>query len=111
VPKGVMVVEAGPSDPSREDEFNDWYTNVHLPELLSVPGFVRARRFKVSGDPKPGRHGYLAIYEIEADDLGVPLRELRARAEAGQSSRSDAVSADPPSVVTIYELIDDQSEG
>lgn len=109
MPRGVMVVETSPVDPSREDDFNDWYTNAHLPELLAVPGFVRARRFKVTGEPAEGRHRYLAIYEIEADDLSAPLAELRTRAKAGQSTATDAVSTEHPAVVTLYELIDEQS--
>jgi len=111
VPKGVMVVEAGPVDPDREDDFNEWYSTVHLPELLAVPGFVRARRYKVSGAGQPGRHRYLTIYELEADDLEAPLRELRARRQAGHGTGTDALSTDPGSVVTIYELVDDQREG
>jgi len=32
----------------REDEFNEWYDNVHIPEALAVDGFVAAHRFKIS---------------------------------------------------------------
>ena len=34
------------SDPvaGREDEYHTWYTETHLPELLTLPGFVAARR-------------------------------------------------------------------
>ena len=51
MPKGVMVVQTG-CEPGREDEYNDWYSNTHIPEVLAVPGFVGARRFKVH---QPGR--------------------------------------------------------
>jgi hypothetical protein len=47
--------------PEMEEEFNRWYDEEHVPERLSVPGFLTGRRFKaVEGTPK-----YLAIYELE----------------------------------------------
>ena len=110
MPKGIMVVQSDPADPSREDEYNDWYDNTHVPEICAVPGFVSARRYKVhrpavggDGSPAPA---YLAIYEIDADDLMAPAAELRARSAAGQTHGSDALRVDPPPVVTIYELME-----
>lgn len=105
MPKGIMVVQSRPSDPAREDEFNDWYSNTHLPEIRAVPGFVSARRYKVHDPAAGGSSTYLAIYEIDADDLTDPVHELRARSAAGQTHRSDALQTDPPPVVTLYELI------
>jgi hypothetical protein len=55
--------------PGRDQEFNDWYTNVHLPEVCSVPGIKSARRFEHSrslpeGSPETIQTGtrYLALY-------------------------------------------------
>ena len=42
---GVLVVLAN-SVESREDEFNDWYSGVHVPEILALPSFLSARRFR-----------------------------------------------------------------
>ena len=107
MPKGIMVVRSNPSDPAREDEYNDWYSNTHLADVRAVPGFVSARRYKVRGGEGDGpAHSYLAIYEIEADDLEAPLAELRARSASGRIKMSDAVQLDPPPVVTFYELIE-----
>jgi hypothetical protein len=109
VPKGIMVVWSAPSDPAREDEFNEWYGRTHLPELLAVPGFVSARRYKAhdaGGSAAPSAHPYLAIYEIEADDLTGPVKELRARSVSGQTTTTDVLQTDPPPVVTLYELIE-----
>jgi hypothetical protein len=100
-----MVVQSEPVSPSREDEFNDWYDNTHIPEILAVPGFVSARRYKVHGDSATGR-AYLAIYELDADDLMAPATELRARAASGQNHSTDALALDPPPVVTFYELLE-----
>ena len=99
MPKGIMVVQSEPADPAREDEYNDWYDNTHVPEIRAVPGFVSARRYKVHGAGSPA---YLAIYEIDADDLTAPPAELRARSSAAPA----ALRVDPPPVVTIYELLE-----
>ena len=67
----------------REDEYNAWYDSVHLREVLEVPEFVAAQRFSVAatraGDPPPA-HPYLAIYELETDDIDAALARLRKAA-------------------------------
>jgi hypothetical protein len=55
-----------------EDTFNKWYDEVHVPQVLSAPGLVRAQRFVTSGvKPLPGVEtpdlGHLALYEMEGD--------------------------------------------
>lgn len=45
----------------REEEYHAWYNTEHLPSLLSVPGFLRGRRFlALEGSPK-----YLALYDLK----------------------------------------------
>jgi hypothetical protein len=106
VPKGIMVVQSAPVDAAREKEYNDWYDNTHVPEITAVPGFVSARRYKVHGAAGSDVPAYLAIYEIEADELTAPAAELRARRAAGLTHESGALRLDPPSVVTFYELLE-----
>jgi hypothetical protein len=110
MPKGIMVVQSSPCDPAREDEYNDWYSNTHLPEVCAVPGFVAGRRYKVhgggAGQADPAVPSYVAIYEIDADDLTDPVKEVRARSATGQVHMSDVLQLDPPPVITVYELID-----
>jgi hypothetical protein len=99
--RGVYVVRARPVSAEREDEFNDWYDRTHVPELLAVPGFVSARRYRRVGDD--GGAEYLAVYEIDADDLAAPVSELRRRSAAGETTRTDALQLDPPPHVALYE--------
>lgn len=91
--KGIMVVQSAPADPSREDEYNEWYSTVHIPEILSVPGFASARRYK-SADGS-----YLAIYEL--DDVGA-VKALREH----PTTKSHTLRLDPPPVVSVYELLE-----
>lgn len=58
----------------RENEFNDWYDNTHLADVLAVPGMVAATRYELepverSGPPAPA--SYLAVYEFEGDPAEV----------------------------------------
>lgn len=105
--RGIMVVQSSPVSPDREEEFNDWYDNIHLPEICAVPGFVSGRRYKLTGaaDGNDGAPAYLAIYEIEADDLADPPARWRARSAAGLTTGTTALRLDPPPVVTVYELL------
>jgi hypothetical protein len=63
-----------------EAEFNQWY-EAHLPEILSIPGFVSARRFRlepvVVDSEMSVQYQYMALYEIEGD----PDRILAAMQE------------------------------
>lgn len=43
-----------------EAAFNTWYNDVHIPELLTLPGFLSAERFRQVG---PGIR-YLALYRL-----------------------------------------------
>jgi hypothetical protein len=110
MPKAILIVESQPSDPSREDEYVEWYRDVHLPEVLEVPGFLGARRYKlraaggVAADPTTPT--YVTVYEIEADDVAAPVKELGARSAAGRTSRSDVMQMDPRPTVALYELLE-----
>lgn len=67
MPKGIMVVQSAPSDPAREEEYNQWYSGSHIPEVLAVPGIVSARRYKPTG----AGGDYLAVYDLDAEDLSA----------------------------------------
>jgi hypothetical protein len=63
-PRGLLLVMIE-VDPAHEADFNRWYNEEHVPERLSVPGFLNARRFvAIEGEPK-----YLALYDLEGPDV------------------------------------------
>jgi hypothetical protein len=43
----VLSAAMEPSNAAIEEEHNKWYTEEHLPLLSKVPGFLRARRFRL----------------------------------------------------------------
>jgi hypothetical protein len=77
----LLLVSANAAD-GQEAEFHQWYDEEHLPEILKVPGFVRAQRFIAApstGGQLPS-HSYLAVYEIETEDLPGALAALSTAA-------------------------------
>ncbi|MDG2113251.1 MAG: hypothetical protein P8N02_11635 [Actinomycetota bacterium] len=74
--KHVLFVFTDPVE-GKEDEYNSWYNDIHLGEVLQTDGFVRAQRFKVS-DMMPGvtEHEYVAIYELETENPGAAMKAL-----------------------------------
>ena len=75
--KHVLLVFTNPTE-GNEEQYNDSYNNVHLAEVLTTDGFVRAQRFKVSDIlPAITEHKYLAIYEIENTEPEDAMKALR----------------------------------
>jgi hypothetical protein len=77
-------------DPDREAQFNDWYDNMHVPDALGSPGIVRARRYQTR-EFRDGRAKYLALYDIETDDIDETMRvRLAIRAEEVKRGRASS---------------------
>lgn len=102
--KYKLVVLSSPVD-GREDEFNDWYTNRHLGDVVAVPGFVSAERFKLkSVGAGEFSTNYLAIYEMDADDPDAALNALMARADAGEMFISEALNENT-TLCGVFEVV------
>ncbi|RUP00930.1 MAG: hypothetical protein EKK34_31755 [Mycobacterium sp.] len=95
--KGIIYVETYPSSPDREQEFNTWYDEVHLPELVALDGIVSARRLR----PVNGEGPYVALYEIEGDDLQAVLQGMGG----AKLTMSSALQLDPPPIPRLLEVI------
>jgi len=96
MPTHRLIVFTQPTA-GKEAEYNRWYDEVHLRDVLEVDGFVAAQRFALSdaqigdvAEKTPGR--YLAIYEIEADSLEAALEKLNAGSDTMELS--DALDMD-----------------
>jgi hypothetical protein len=68
----LMTVEAR-VDSDHEDEFNRWYDEQHIPDVVSCPKFLAGARY-TSSDSKP--RVYLALYVLE-DETAVETPELK----------------------------------
>lgn len=102
-----FVVLSNPTE-GKEDEFNEWYNEIHLKEVLQVPGFVGAQRFKIHPPSllphQNPSHNYLAIYEIETDDIAATLADLRSRPNTPAMFISDAFDLTTVSPL-VYETL------
>jgi hypothetical protein len=89
-----MLILAQPKE-GREQEFNDWYDTLHLPQLVGHSAIKAAQRFELRQTVAGEKHfPYLAIYDIETDNLGGVLAELNSDFAAGRIAFSDALSPD-----------------
>ena len=105
MPKAVLLVHTNPVSDSREAEFNDWYDNTHIPEVLGVRGFVAATRYRLADAQLAlgaHTHRYLAVYEIESDDLEATTAALM-EAAAGGMFISDSLELQPFPTVALFE--------
>jgi hypothetical protein len=80
----------------RVDDYDDWYENTHLDDVLRIPGVIGAQRFELayplSGEPPEAR--YLAIYDIVSDDIEKTLEPFNTLANTPAMMISDAMDSD-----------------
>jgi len=74
-------------------EFNDFYTNIHVPEVVKMSDFVRGHRYQLCREflhPAPGCPGFLAVYDADENSL-----KTRAEIRANPGSRGHPSSGPP----------------
>ena len=96
---GLMLIGADiPAD--MEEEFNKWYQEEHLQELLGVPGILSAARYEATkSGPK-----HLAVYELEnIDVVNTDAFKNRPRTEWGQRVSPSIIGANR--INNVYDMI------
>ena len=77
--------------PGREQDYERWYDETHIPELLQVPGFVAAQRFRVVKNVAGETNfPYCTIYEMEGDSPDAVLGAMFGAMQSGKMTMSDA---------------------
>ncbi|NLE09105.1 MAG: hypothetical protein GX631_07630 [Dehalococcoidales bacterium] len=94
-------------DPAREDEYNDWYSNTHIPDMIEVPGMIRATRWEAAEEKENGIRKFLSLYEFETDDLDEFNRQVAiyGKRTMDEGRWSDLAVLDPDNVPRIYRQI------
>lgn len=87
--KHLLVVLTNAAE-GKDDEFNRWYDDVHLGDVLNTDGFVGAQRFALESLGGESPHRYLALYEIETEDVDATLKGLTE--SSGTMEISDAMT-------------------
>jgi len=65
--RGILAVLTNCKDPAREEEFNRWYNDVHIPDILDTGAYHTAYRYE-SLAPQVTKGKYLALYETHYDN-------------------------------------------
>lgn len=95
MPKRHLVLILSEPTEGREDEYNDYYENLHLREVLETTDLLSAQRFQLvdqkgAACPLP----YLALYETDADDPASIIRNIdetrRERQQSGALNKRTA---------------------
>jgi hypothetical protein len=91
------------SDPvaGKEDEYNTWYEHQHLRDILNVPGFVSAQRFRFASKINEEPHwSYCVIYTIDSDSPEAVVEMLTETVARGGMYISAAL--DPHVYAALY---------
>ena len=66
--KNLLLVFSNPLN-DRHEDFNDWYTNVHIRDVMRMPASVAVQRLVLADEQQPGHpvsaYRYLAMYETD----------------------------------------------
>lgn len=95
--RAVLAVYSQPATSEQEAEYNRWYDQVHIPQIVErVAGVKTATRYQLSAtqivppQERPQRK-YLTLYEVEADDIAVVRDRLVDALDDGTFDWSDAL--------------------
>jgi hypothetical protein len=106
----VYLVMSDPL-PGKEWDFNDGYQNVHMGDLVQLPGWIGAQRFRLvpvsPRETKPlYRRGNLIIWDQEGDDLAMLQSESRNAIAGGKSRLIPGFDYSPDGPVSVtYQVI------
>ena len=107
----VYLVMADPL-PGREADFNDGYQNMHMGDLVQLPGWTGAQRFRLVPDVTPRnikplyRRGNLIIWDQEGTDVGKLQSDALAAIAGGKSRRIPGFDySEGGSVRATYQVI------
>jgi hypothetical protein len=91
----MFFVFSNPTE-GNDAEYNQWYDNTHLGEVVAVPNVTAAQRYtldeielpEAEGGPAPApAHRYLAIYEVDGDPE-VVMKDFMGRMAGGDMTVS-----------------------
>lgn len=114
--KGVLVVFTNPAEGADEDAFNDWYTNVHAPDIIKQGVAISFKRFRCSdvallpGIPVPAKYG--VIYQIHAeteDQVKAGADALAAALARGEVDISPTLDMTTPQAAFMLPITDEIS--
>lgn len=62
--------------PGRDEEYDRWYGETHVGEVLALPGFLSCDRYRELGMDGRPTGTFVAQYQVETDDPAALLQAL-----------------------------------
>ena len=100
--KSLLFVESKPASADVVEEYHRWHDEIHVPEMLTIDGFVAARRWQTDAE------SFITLYEIDTD-VDTARTNLRAAFAAGRMTKPVAVETEPPAVMRYLSLVSELS--
>ncbi|MGE0542526.1 MAG: DUF4286 family protein [Dehalococcoidia bacterium] len=76
--KGMLFVQMNCADPAHDDDFNRWYNEVHVPDVIATGWVENGRRYRnLAADLREGESRYLALYETDRWDMEDMIDSFR----------------------------------
>ena len=109
--RGIFLTFLHPKSAEDDEAYNRWYDEHHAREGLLLPGFVKARRFKLAEQQlvpelasAPG-FGYVTIYEVDDIDLVPEMLRIWARLPMVTTHLDSGLVLDGGGLAFMYEQI------
>jgi hypothetical protein len=108
--KSMFMAWASPVDDASDAEFNAWYDGTHVPQVrAAIPAITAVHRYRVADVPGVGAaatHRYIAVYEMDTDDVAGAMAALGAASTDGriQMTATMDLTGNPP-VLQWYQAI------
>lgn len=104
--KTLLIAATDVPDPNKEEKFNKWYNEVHVPDIKAVGGkrIPKAWRYK-NKKPGPGEPQYLAVYVFDTDDTDGLLGEMDEAREEWRRQGTTIEDCFNPQWHAVFELI------
>lgn len=76
--KTYYIVKSNPL-PNKEADFNRWYDEIHIPEVLEIDGVLSAKRLELAEQQMmPNqRQRYMAVYELDSSAVEQTLLNIQ----------------------------------
>lgn len=109
MPKHIAIVLTN-SVEGQEEEYNRWYTEHHIDEILGLDGHVAVQRFRLAdrGNPTGAPYKYLAINEVAPGKLDAAVAATEAfGAEQSRAAESggDRRFLPPAGLAADYQVL------
>ena len=72
----LLMVRTRNTDPSQEGAFNHWYDDIDVPDVLKVPGFLRAVRGQQLANGAARSPHYVALYDIHSPAIDKTIIDM-----------------------------------